>query len=194
MSLDCVPVLPIKVLEPSEEDSGFAGYVCGPIDGELSLDVELEDLFDEETDEELERDPELDEVEPDPPPEGKEELPPGSLSEDEPNCGFDDTGSDILPGSSEPETTALPTSMILAFCSDLPEHPESTQIAAAIEIAPLNLFFIIHFPNFCFLYINVLYSYSNYNTFSAKSQAFWRILHKIALILKKRTKFGKIGE
>lgn len=189
-----MPVFPIKVLELSDDDMVLAGYECGPNDGELSLDVELDGLFDEEADEELERDPELDEEEPDPPPDSTEELPPGSLSEEKPCCGYDETGLDILSGSSEPETTAPPTSIMFTSLSEPPpEQPESTQTAAAIETAPLNLFFIIHFPNFCFLYINVLYSYSNYNTFSAKSQVFWRILKQIALISKNRTKNGKIS-
>lgn len=82
-------MLPINVLEPSDEDMVLAGYVCGPIDGELSLEVELEGLLDEEPEEELDREsklegiallPELSEL----PelPEGTEELPPGSLSVD----------------------------------------------------------------------------------------------------------------
>lgn len=56
--LDCTPVLPIKVLEPSEEETVFAGYVCGPIEGELD-DLVLDP-------------PEL--------PEDAEELPHGSVS------------------------------------------------------------------------------------------------------------------
>lgn len=89
LPLECDPVLPIKVLEPSDEDMVLAGYVCGPIDGELSLEAELEGLFDEEPEEELDRESELEGIAllpelPEPPelPEGTEELPSGSLSED----------------------------------------------------------------------------------------------------------------
>lgn len=131
-------VPPMKVLEAVEEETVFAGYVCGPVEGPLE-DEELEEP------EELEL-PELEDVVLELL-EDAEELSSGSLSEDEPVCEL--SGSSKLSGSNEPETIALSPSMIFTFPSvPPPEQPESTQIAAASEIAPLNLFFIIHFPNF----------------------------------------------
>lgn len=134
---DPVPLLvpPKKLLEASEDVTVLAGYEGGPIEGLLKDEDprELEDCWGELL-------------------EGTEELPPGSLSK-EGSCelcgGSNEEISFMLSGSSEPETVALSPSMMFTSPSvPRPEQPESTQIAAAIETAPLNLFFIIHFPNF----------------------------------------------
>lgn len=104
------------------------------LEDELDFVLELEDLV-------------LDELGGDTP-EELELLSPGSV-DDDPCIGSSEEKSDILPGNSEPETDAPPASMIFTFFSvSPPEQPESTQIAAAIETAPVNLFFIIHFPIF----------------------------------------------
>ena len=63
-------VLPKNVLDSSEEPTGFAGYVGGPKEGEL--EEELDDLLEEDV---LELDVWV--------LEDAEELPPGSLSEEE---------------------------------------------------------------------------------------------------------------
>lgn len=138
---------PICVVDSPEESTGFAEYEGGPIVGELSL--EIEEPRDEERDDvdELLKDAEL--------------LSPELLSGEEPDCEAKPPVdiSDILSGKSDPERDALPISMISTSFSLPPEQPESTQSAAAIEIAPLNLFFIVHFPNFIFIFnIYVLYN------------------------------------
>lgn len=136
-------VLPKKVLDSVEEPTGFAGYVGGPKEGEL--EEELDDLLEEDV---LELDGVFEDVL-----EDTEELPPGSLSEEEDVSVLSggrsgDVYSDILPGSSDPETYELFASITLPSPSLLCEHPAKMQIAAKIEITPLILFFIIHSPNF----------------------------------------------
>ena len=42
-------VLPINVLDSSEDSTGFAGYVGGPKEGELEDEPELDDVLEEDT-------------------------------------------------------------------------------------------------------------------------------------------------
>ncbi len=85
-------------------------------------------------------------------------LPPELSSEEEPDIDPLDTSGTLF-GNSEPERAELPTSIVFTLSPlFLPEQPESMQTAAAIDTAPLILFFMIFSPIFEFyLYIRTLY-------------------------------------